>query len=752
MQHRHPWAYICTSILILGGCALGEDTAGQRPWTSSGFPGIPDLETHGVNTTADESTGSTTTPTTTDAEPGVPFCGNGVVEAEEICDDGNMSNDDGCFNNCLANRCGDTILNPGVELCDDGNTNNEDTCLANCLANVCGDGYLDAAAEECDDGEPLAEGEDPSEMEPPVDGDGCSASCKLEGCGDGVVLAPEECDDGNEQDDDTCDHECTLEVCGDGVKQAVEDCDDGNVQDDDLCTSACKLPNCGDGFQNPGEACDGGPDCSAQCTLCPEDVAPDIFCKQQVAGLIFVSMSGSDDNLGTSKEFPVRTIAKAGFQALKCKPYCDIVVSQGDYPVSAALFPANYYGGYHPVTWERDVKKYPTSVTGSDAHGVRVTNIGMPLLLSGFKIRGKSYVDGGQSTVAMTVRDVKQGLLSISQSEIFAGNAGHGSVGTEGADGMGGAGGVSATIDLAGTGAMRTCVGGGNIDVSGGAGGSSVTNKCATNGNGGTGKGGMGDTPGGKSGASWCKCESKNGGAGAKGSAGIPGTLGSAGGGGTVVWGTWTNGSWVASPSSGGTDGKHGSGGGGGGAGASVACGAPEFLQTGKPGGGGGAGGCRGNGGTEGGAGGSSVGLALLDAWIILEDVVIHRGVAGNGGNGAGGGDGGMGGPAGFGFKNVTANNGVVPGQGGDGGAGGGGGPGGGGGGGCSGMSLGIAIVNQTTSDPDKYSADNLSFSGGSPGKPGKGGPGGQRGGIIKAANGGAGCTGELADVHTWKL
>ena len=61
-------------------------------------------------------------------------------------------------------------------------------------------------------------------------------------CGDGVVTAGEECDDGtNDGGYEECDPGCVLGPrCGDGVVQEDEDCDDGNRRDGDGCGSSCR--------------------------------------------------------------------------------------------------------------------------------------------------------------------------------------------------------------------------------------------------------------------------------------------------------------------------------------------------------------------------------------------------------------------------------------------------------------------------------------------------------------------------------
>jgi cysteine-rich repeat protein len=61
-----------------------------------------------------------------------------------------------CNSNCTLSRCGDGITNTAAgEECDDGNISNEDWCLSTCQYNRCGNGTIDAG-EVCDDGNPLA--------------------------------------------------------------------------------------------------------------------------------------------------------------------------------------------------------------------------------------------------------------------------------------------------------------------------------------------------------------------------------------------------------------------------------------------------------------------------------------------------------------------------------------------------------------------------------------------------------------------
>lgn len=79
-------------------------------------------------------------------------------------------------------------------------------------------------------------------------------------CGDNIlqVVVGEACDDGNVNNNDGCSSTCTIEVCGDGITQNNETCDDGNLNNNDGCSSTCAIEVCGDGIINGSEACDDG--------------------------------------------------------------------------------------------------------------------------------------------------------------------------------------------------------------------------------------------------------------------------------------------------------------------------------------------------------------------------------------------------------------------------------------------------------------------------------------------------------------
>ena len=143
--------------------------------------------------------------------------------------------------------CGDGVVDGAAgESCDFGPGNSDHgDCTSYCRFGVCGDGLL-RAGEECDDGNQL-------------DSDGCRVDCTLPRCGDGVVQAGEACDDGNTIDGDECPAICSFKTCGDGVVQLGEDCDDGNDIDGDACLGDCSHAACGDGVVQVGvEDCDDG--------------------------------------------------------------------------------------------------------------------------------------------------------------------------------------------------------------------------------------------------------------------------------------------------------------------------------------------------------------------------------------------------------------------------------------------------------------------------------------------------------------
>jgi cysteine-rich repeat protein len=173
-------------------------------------------------------------------------CGNGIVEAGEACDDGNLVTETSCPGGattctiCTATCtlvpigpvvtpaiCGNGIVE-GTEACDDGNTVTEtscpggatscNVCSSTCtlvpiapvvIPAVCGNGIVESG-EACDDGNTVTETSCPGGA---TSCNVCSSSCTLVHiapvvipavCGNGIVETGEVCDDGNNINETSC--------------------------------------------------------------------------------------------------------------------------------------------------------------------------------------------------------------------------------------------------------------------------------------------------------------------------------------------------------------------------------------------------------------------------------------------------------------------------------------------------------------------------------------------------------------------
>lgn len=136
--------------------------------SSGGEPGFGDSPTGGDETAPTSTTTTTTNTTTSSTGPtldtdataivttGDGVCGDGLVDADEACDDGDANGDDAaCTDACTLNVCGDGFHHVGVEECDEGVSNSDSyghPCTTHCMfGKVCGDGIVQAeSGEECE--------------------------------------------------------------------------------------------------------------------------------------------------------------------------------------------------------------------------------------------------------------------------------------------------------------------------------------------------------------------------------------------------------------------------------------------------------------------------------------------------------------------------------------------------------------------------------------------------------------------------
>jgi cysteine-rich repeat protein len=218
-------ATIETSTLKCGGsapCILYESPL-------DGTCNIIDSFTYSVNLGGGQ-TGTATVRVTVTCD-----CGNGKLDVGEECDATIPGSAPNCDSAChIIASCGDSIRE-GAEACDDGRNCTDGTaCTSNITCSGKGDGQCITRS-----------------------GDGCSWDCRVEGCGNGVLDASEECD--VSLSPTTCRADCTLMECGDGIVDPIEECDDKNFVETDGCLSTCKKgPKCGNGILEGAEVCDDG--------------------------------------------------------------------------------------------------------------------------------------------------------------------------------------------------------------------------------------------------------------------------------------------------------------------------------------------------------------------------------------------------------------------------------------------------------------------------------------------------------------
>jgi cysteine-rich repeat protein len=184
-------------------------------------------------------------------------CGNGTVESGELCDTGIVGGAGACpaicddtlvcttnvlsdANTCLAACSFPSITMPanGDGCCPVGaNATNDDDCDA-----VCGNGIVETPSETCDTGIATGAGSCPATCD---DGVACTTNTlgNAGTCQAVCVFPPITAPTNN----DSCcpaganantDNDCTP-VCGNAIVEAGEQCDDGNANSNDACSNTC---------------------------------------------------------------------------------------------------------------------------------------------------------------------------------------------------------------------------------------------------------------------------------------------------------------------------------------------------------------------------------------------------------------------------------------------------------------------------------------------------------------------------------
>ena len=130
-----PWPDETTSVSVTSdpdtnetsSSTTGEDTTSTDD--TSGAASGSDSESSASTTT----TGSSTTTSVSETTAGQAECGDGEVEGDEECDDGNDNDLDACLSSCELAGCGDNIVHEDFgEECDDGNDVDDDGCNSQC--------------------------------------------------------------------------------------------------------------------------------------------------------------------------------------------------------------------------------------------------------------------------------------------------------------------------------------------------------------------------------------------------------------------------------------------------------------------------------------------------------------------------------------------------------------------------------------------------------------------------------------------
>ncbi len=225
---------------------------------------------------------------------GAEACGDGALNPEEECDDGNLANGDGCNARCVVEP---TDLGGPGDYAGGGHGGTFDRFAFTAAQTSALTAFTHDGMGGCpgDTRMRLIDRTGPEPVEIAFDDNGGAGACSrierrieagryelvvegvgalppyrlnltldpidLETCGNGRLDDGEQCDDGNNFNGDGCGHACTLEAqCGNNVVEPTEACDDGNRAAGDGCSPTCQVEaaRCGNGRVEAGETCDDG--------------------------------------------------------------------------------------------------------------------------------------------------------------------------------------------------------------------------------------------------------------------------------------------------------------------------------------------------------------------------------------------------------------------------------------------------------------------------------------------------------------
>jgi len=202
-----------------------------------------------------------------------PYCGDGNLDRGEECDDGNNIDGDGCSSTCELEEPSTVTACKWIDYDGEGYDKDEPMSGVTVSLQKCGDTVVINSCTNWVQVASGQTGEDGCYTFTDVDSTGLYRVELIENlplynlysdnpvdeffirepmfinffnhytCGNGDLQEElgEECDDGNTVDGDGCSADCKIEYCGDGIINNIdEECDDGNNVDGDGCSASCE--------------------------------------------------------------------------------------------------------------------------------------------------------------------------------------------------------------------------------------------------------------------------------------------------------------------------------------------------------------------------------------------------------------------------------------------------------------------------------------------------------------------------------